>query len=470
MSGSYFFFGLMQLIIAISWQPAWGTVLVAPPEVAIGAYNVPANLTPADAVCCDQSFKDTSPESKIIVAQVLDLITGAAKLIYYATDNTKEKEEAAKAAELQKLSEEKAKTEEQNKILKAKELDELKRQNLSNPFDVADTPPAIEKPIPETGKKQLVDIPPAGATGNSPTPTTNSQNSGSKEVAATSSQQTPGTVAVEQTQVAASAVQVTGNVAQAVTSSGQTAAVGPNVAVPISQAITQVEPVATSAGASTTPATHSSALVDQVANSAGQIPTLNGQVMVPVTQQATLPAGQLISPPVQLAAPVIQAVAVGQIPTQAQTPSIQTPVSATQASTLNNSQIVDPVAQAAAPVEQVVSAINGVGAQARQVANTVGNGAASGGQNTAMVAPFVSTASVVPATVNNVAVQEGLQKNLTTGQVAVQDSLPNKSVPSGNADTEKTAISLHAIQPEKISLPVDSSAAPLKKSDNPFEN
>jgi len=453
-----YFFGLMQLIIAINGQPAWGAVLATSPDMVRSAVSGLGNLPPANAVCCDPQFEDANPEGKIIVAQIFDLITGAAKLIYNATDNTKEKEEAAKAAELQRLAEEKAKTDEQNKILKAKELDELKRQSLSNPFDVADNPPAIDKPVQEVSKKQLIDIPQAGATGNSPSPATNSQNSATKEVAVVPSQEITGAVAVEQSQAATSAVPVTSNVAQAAAPLGQAAAAGSTVAVPAAQIVTPVEQVATSAGASAVPVTHSTALADQVSNAGGQIPATNVQAMVAVTQAA---AGQVVSPPVQSAAPTIQAAA-GQIAPQVQTPAIQTPVSAAQTPILNNSQIV-------APVVQLAPAINGVGAQAGQVSTPVDSGRASGAQGLAAVAPVAPAASVVPAPVSNVAAQESLQKNRTTGQLAVQDSLPNKSAPNGNADTEKTAISARAIQPEKISPPVNS-AAPIKKSDNPFEN
>ena len=271
MNRYYSFCCLAQLIIVIGGQPAWGNVLSSPPGVVLGIEGVHANLFSEEVVCCDQQINDSNGKDKVQVAQLFEIITGAAKLIYSATDKTKENEEAAKAAELQRQAEEKAQLEEQNKILKAKERDEQKRLNLSNPFAVSNEPPMIDRPPYDPSKRQWIEMPQGGTGGGM----INSSQEGVGIPANNGQYMAPGQVMVPAGQVMVPAGQAMVPAGQAMVPAGQ-------VMVPAGQAMVPIGQIA--------------APVGQVVAPVGQIAAPVGQAAVPVVEQAVAPLGQTVAP------------------------------------------------------------------------------------------------------------------------------------------------------------------------------
>lgn len=143
---------LAPFIIASSTQPVWGAVLAHPSGLAKGADTPHGDSFPAAAACCDQQPDENKVEDKIIVAQIFDIVTGAAKLLYNATDDTKEREAAAKAAELQKQQDERAQAEARQNAQRAIDADEQRRARLSDPFAVSNDSFAVDRPAYDARK------------------------------------------------------------------------------------------------------------------------------------------------------------------------------------------------------------------------------------------------------------------------------------------------------------------------------
>lgn len=138
----------------MSAQAARATVLAHSSDMAPGTAEEPSALfaDDADTVCCDPQVENSKPEDRVMLAQLVDIVTGAAKLLFSATDHSKEQEEAARAAELQKQREENAQAAEKNRELKALEMDEQKRLRLADPFATSDESPAMDRPANDAKK------------------------------------------------------------------------------------------------------------------------------------------------------------------------------------------------------------------------------------------------------------------------------------------------------------------------------
>ncbi len=434
----YFFCCLAQLIIAIGGQPAWGTVLANPTVLALGAEKAHGNLISEVAVCCEQQLNVNAPsgEEKIMVAQLVDIITGVGKLIINATDNSnKEKEEAARAAEAQRQAEEKAQLEEQNRFLKAQERDEQKRQSLSNPFAISNDAPAFDRPPYDASKRQLIDIAPGGPGGGSinsnqggmlGTPANNVQYMGPRDAAMITPPVNP--VGAPVGQVAAPAGQVEAPVGQVVVPVGQ-------VAVPVGQIAAPVGQVAVPVGQIAAP----------VAMPVTQVAAPGGQIAAPVTQVAA-PVGQIAAPVAQEAAPTVQVgTPVGQVTAPAE--QLAAPLA----------KVVAPVEQVAAPVEHVAAPpVDGVATPVNPVATPVGT----------VVAP----ANAVSTAVGNGAGQEPPQKIKQVDQNPAQEPAPTNNIINGNEGNEKDIANSHPVQIEKVPSTSGESLVPSKKADDSINN
>jgi hypothetical protein len=142
MSGFRFYYCLLPFVVAMGAQPARGAVLAHPADATAAR----ADWSGQAVACCDPQPEAYGAGDKIIVAQIFDIVTGAAKLLYNATDNTKEQEAATRAAELQKQQEERAQAEARQNAQRAMDADEQRRARLSDPFAASGDPFATAPP------------------------------------------------------------------------------------------------------------------------------------------------------------------------------------------------------------------------------------------------------------------------------------------------------------------------------------
>jgi hypothetical protein len=162
MSQFRFFFCLLPFIFAMGAPPVQGAVLAYPPSAAAEGDVAYGDLSQNATACCDPSMDENKAGDRIIIAQIFDIVTGAAKLLYNATDNTKEQEAAAHAEELKKQQEAQAQAEAKANEMRLKERDDRMRSGLSDPFAVSSEPSTISAgatgALPGAGNPNQVNI------------------------------------------------------------------------------------------------------------------------------------------------------------------------------------------------------------------------------------------------------------------------------------------------------------------------